>query len=468
MDLYTESKLKEWGFSTEIIEVFKDEEINEMALLSLTETMITQLFPKIGQRSVFLKKLGELKDLKNLSVQKIELQPKHPAIDWDNLEFEVTDTDNILLPFDGNVVEEEISLNDSALVSSNTSITKKHNEYSSGIEELFPTESWETYFIPYLKVGDKITPNRGKLYDKYCHLKKEIKRITPNKKRNHSEIVENNTNFVEHDFEDSINWLKNNIQPETTLVKLWKETSNFRLNQSLNNIKLFPGLTKPTGYLLIEIDFIQLFPTKEMGLLNKFECFKEHLKKMLKIKKPYLGSQEESLLQQLFTPVKLGDDDLAAFSILPRLFQPVSTVITKINGSSSTRTTHKPSKLEQEAAFIVNIINVNELKSLNSAKIERAFSLGLTVQPYVVIVGSSTTPEIAYYAVIEDTYFKLETVIKAFDVCFKSFHTLNLEYPVEAKQVWTFFQIYFYGIQAASKSDQQFVSVKSLLKDINN
>jgi len=90
------------------------------------------------------------------------------------------------------------------------------------------------------------------------------------------------------------------------------------------------------------------------------------------------------------------------------------------------------------------------------------------VQPYVVVVGSSTTPEIAYYAVIEDTYFKLETVIKAFDVCFKSFHTLNLEYPVEAKQVWTFFQIYFYGIQSASKSDQQFLSVKSLLKDINN
>ncbi|CAI6348452.1 unnamed protein product [Macrosiphum euphorbiae] len=456
MDLYTESKLKEWGFSKEIIEVFKDEEINEMALLSLTETMMTQLFPKIGQRS-------------NLAVQKIELQPKHPAIDWDNLEFEVTDTDNILLPFDGNVVEEEISLNDSLLVSSNTISTSTTNikhyleqyyhdgkcvlsfygscgylnqslrnklasviikdriqksikldkvqftELAKGIEELFPTESWETYFIPYLKVGDKITPNRGKLYDKYCHLKKEMKRITPNKKRNHSETVENNTNFVEHDnFEDSINWLKHNIQPETTFVKLWKETSNFRFNQSLNNIKLFPGLTKPTGYLLIEIDFIQLFPTKEMGLLNKYECFNENLKKMLKIKKPYLGSQEESLLQQIFIPVKLGDDDLAAFSILPHLFQPVSTVITKINGSSSTRTTHKPSKLEQEAAFI------------------------------------------------------LETVIKAFDVCFKSFHTFNLEYPVKAKQVWTFFQIYFYGIQAASKSDQQFLSVKSLLKDINN
>jgi len=43
----------------------------------------------------------------------------------------------------------------------------------------------------------------------------------------------------------------------------------------------------------------------------------------------------------------------------------------------------------------------------------------------VVIVGSSTTVEIEYYAVFEDTYYKLETVVKAFDVCFKSFHTFD-------------------------------------------
>lgn len=33
-------------------------------MLNLIETMVTQLFPKIGQRSVFLKKIEELKDLK--------------------------------------------------------------------------------------------------------------------------------------------------------------------------------------------------------------------------------------------------------------------------------------------------------------------------------------------------------------------------------------------------------------------
>ncbi|XP_025424083.1 uncharacterized protein LOC112693301 [Sipha flava] len=123
-----------------------------MALLNLTETMVTQLFPKIGQRSVFLKNLGELKNLKNLAVKNIELQPKHPAIDWDSLEFEVTDIDNTLLPIDNNHVEEEILLNEIVLRSSNTSIAKKNNEYSSDVNlsfaicQLFKTNYFNEHY----------------------------------------------------------------------------------------------------------------------------------------------------------------------------------------------------------------------------------------------------------------------------------------------------------------------------------
>lgn len=67
-----------------------------------------------------------------MAVKNIELEPKHPAIDWDNLEFEITDIDNKLLPIDNNDVEEKIVLNESVLMSSNTSIAEKHYEYSSG------------------------------------------------------------------------------------------------------------------------------------------------------------------------------------------------------------------------------------------------------------------------------------------------------------------------------------------------
>ncbi|KAF0693248.1 Uncharacterized protein FWK35_00033784, partial [Aphis craccivora] len=41
---------------------------------------------------------------------------------------------------------------------------------------------------------------------------------------------------------------------------------------------------------------------------------------------------------------------------------------------------------------------------------------------------------ISYYTVINDIHYKLETPIKALDICFKSFHSFNLEYPQEAEQ----------------------------------
>lgn len=49
----------------------------------------------------------------------------------------------------------------------------------------------------------------------------------------------------------------------------------------------------------------------------------------------------------------MGDDDNATFKILPQLFQPVCSVIHKNKGS--TNVNHRPSKLEQETAFIFNI-----------------------------------------------------------------------------------------------------------------
>jgi len=56
-----------------------------------------------------------------------------------------------------------------------------------GIEELFPSETEETYFIPYCKEGNIISPNRGKLYGKFCNIKKEISKISNVKKRHLSE-----------------------------------------------------------------------------------------------------------------------------------------------------------------------------------------------------------------------------------------------------------------------------------------
>jgi hypothetical protein len=60
------------------------------------------------------------------------------------------------------------------------------------IIQLFPTETSETYFIPYKREGNKNTSNRGKLCDKYCNLKKIIRKIS-NKNKSSKTITDSSS-----------------------------------------------------------------------------------------------------------------------------------------------------------------------------------------------------------------------------------------------------------------------------------
>jgi hypothetical protein len=81
--------------------------------------------------------------------------------------------------------------------------------------------------------------------------------------------------------------------------------------------------------------------------------------------------------------------------------------------------------------------NSNDIKTTHEQKVNRAFINNLTVQLYIAIVGNieDASSVLNYYTVIDNIYYKLETPIKALNICFKSFHALNLNYPPEAEQV---------------------------------
>lgn len=118
------------------------------------------------------------------------------------------------------------------------------------------------------------------------------------------------------------------------------------------------------------------------------------------------------------------------------------------------------------------IKDANELKTSHTQKIDKSIQFGTTLQPYVIIVGHCVdayqedhTP-IESYTVINNTYYKLETPLKALDVCFKSYYSLNLQYPIEVQHIWTFVQQYFYEIH--DKNDKNFPSVKTLINDLNH
>lgn len=55
-----------------------------------------------------------------------------------------------------------------------------------GIVELFPNESLSihTYFIPYKKEQQHVRPNRGKLWDRYCNIRKDIRKLQNSNDKN--------------------------------------------------------------------------------------------------------------------------------------------------------------------------------------------------------------------------------------------------------------------------------------------
>lgn len=68
-----------------------------------------------------------------------------------------------------------------------------------------------------------------------------------------------------------------------------------------------------------------------------------------------------------------------------------------------------------------------------------------TNQPFVIIVGNLKSPtELVYF---DEIKYKVTTVIKAIDICFKIFNVFRCMYPSECGAVWTFIQTYFYKIR---------------------
>ncbi|XP_050060631.1 uncharacterized protein LOC114127207 isoform X2 [Aphis gossypii] len=466
MDDFTVSTLKEWGFDN-LVDRFKEEEIDSEAFLALTENMIAKLLPTLGKQSKFNKELIKLKEKINKEKETYSLVSSDslgsltdsPDLDIANLDFIIANGSNSSNPtvqtLYGTVCAEDFNV-----------ATGSQNVYTNisnttGISSLFSSENENTYFTPYSKQGLIISPNRGKLYDKYCNLKRNILKL--NNKRKSAESNDSQKHFSEDDFEDSLNWLKNNVEPENILHKLWNETAEFRLNtqKNLNVIDLYPALKKPTGHYLIDLDFGHLYPGKGMCLFQKFDLFKKKLNILLKQKPIKLESTYSQFLIKLNDPKKPGDDDLASLLLLPFMFQPTNVVL-------KNKKTHRPSKIEQSRAFITHIVCANELKTLHQQKKDRALFLGLTVQPYVVVIGDiDGLDPIHAYTIIDNTQYLLETPIKAVDVCFKAFHSLNLEYPIESNQVWCFIEHYFYNIVNPIKG-KQFLSIQTLVKDLNS
>lgn len=65
---------------------------------------------------------------------------------------------------------------------------------------------------------------------------------------------------------------------------------------------------------------------------------------------------------------------------------------------------------------------------------KHAEMLNITLQPYIVILGSLHEVKETYVQV-DDILYKTSSILEAIDVCFKTFHVFQVSYPIMSEHL---------------------------------
>ncbi len=77
----------------------------------------------------------------------------------------------------------------------------------------------------------------------------------------------------------------------------------------------------------------------------------------------------------------------------------------------------------------------------------RAALKGVGGQPLIVLVGPSEDNIVASYVSVATLLFRVDGVVEALDLFFKSFHALHTSYPPESCHIWVTLQRGIYDFQ---------------------
>ena len=86
------------------------------------------------------------------------------------------------------------------------------------------------------------------------------------------------------------------------------------------------------------------------------------------------------------------------------------------------------------------------------------------MQLFVIVVGPTLLDIEASYVAVDDVLYKVATPLKAVDLCFKIFHALNAQYPIESHGAWFFLQTAVYGIKTVY--DRESPSVRAIISSM--
>lgn len=85
------------------------------------------------------------------------------------------------------------------------------------------------------------------------------------------------------------------------------------------------------------------------------------------------------------------------------------------------------------------------------------------LQPYVVVCGSLTHTESTFVVLKKNVKYKVESTIKAVDLCFKIFFVLRLKYSLGCQYAWAFFHENIHDVKGSKR-----ISASQAVSELNS
>ncbi|XP_031331406.1 uncharacterized protein LOC116162026 [Photinus pyralis] len=326
----------------------------------------------------------------------------------------------------------------------------QYNILCSKIIGLFPNESPQTYYYSGKRINNLAVPAKGKLVNKAHNILHQSpdKVYVRKRKIPHNEFEVLKKRTINKEESDAVTWLKHHREPWDEVLQYWKST--FKLRQEADHVKVsdllvsWPILSDPRGTSLIDSDFSTLYPHIELSILQNWDLFFE---KILALRKKEIDETRDPLLQDIIERLKsketLTADSIVALQIvsLPHIFPP--------KGRSRSGKEHwKYTTNESVEGIIVHATTPGDIERKVQTQLEKAASRKIhkEVQPYLIVEGPQLSDIRNTYVVIDKIHFHAESTLKGFDILFKSFFALNINYPVQSEHIWYAIQSIFFNI----------------------
>ncbi|KAL5239094.1 hypothetical protein ACI65C_006504 [Semiaphis heraclei] len=329
----------------------------------------------------------------------------------------------------------------------------------------------DTYFM---KIGCNKNP-KGKLYAKFYNSMRNLKntglvhtttKLEKNKTGSGNQEKDGWTDreFVsENEIDYILDELKHNDSPFPDLEKNWKASVNYRLNYIKNSestasiLKTWKQYSIPYGHKLIDIDYHALFPNGD----SIYQNFEEKSPKIFDL---LMEKVKDINCRKILDKIQSSDNNISENSknaaliyLLHAVFAPTSKKITK--DENGKKNLIKYSIKDSQDSLIVFGESVEAMQH----HFQSLRTQGNPIQPFIFIVGSLFAQrEILVY--FDTIIYKVHSIIRSVEVCYKIFHVFNLEYPTQSYIVWLFIQNIFFGLK--SKFDKPHSKLAQVLSEL--